>query len=73
MRVRRASRFFVDFFYLNYLPNAHLQKGELIIKNPTAIALGMGEKYKKIRVSHLISKNKKVLIHRKFSEEKIVN
>jgi len=31
-----------------------LQKGELIIKNPTAIALGMGKKYKKIRVSHLI-------------------
>ena len=31
-----------------------LQKGELIIKNPTAITLGMGKKYKKIRVSHLI-------------------
>jgi hypothetical protein len=31
-----------------------LQKGELIIKNPTAIALGMGKKYKKIKVSHLI-------------------
>lgn len=33
---------------------AGLQKGELIIKNPTAIALGMGKKYKKIRVEHLI-------------------
>jgi energy-coupling factor transporter ATP-binding protein EcfA2 len=31
-----------------------LQKGELIIKNPTAITLGMGKKYKKIKVSHLI-------------------
>jgi len=31
-----------------------LQKGELIIKNPIAIALGMGKRYKKIRVSHLI-------------------
>ena len=31
-----------------------LQKGELIIKNPIAVALGMGKKYKKIRVSHLI-------------------
>lgn len=31
-----------------------LQKGELIIKNPTAIVLGMGKKYKKIRVRHLI-------------------
>lgn len=33
---------------------AGLQKGELIIKNPTAIALGMGKKYKKIKVGHLI-------------------
>ena len=33
---------------------ASLQIGELIIKNPTAIALGMGEKYIKIKVSHLI-------------------
>lgn len=33
---------------------AGLQKGELIIKNPTAITLGMGKKYKKIKVSHLI-------------------
>jgi energy-coupling factor transporter ATP-binding protein EcfA2 len=31
-----------------------LQKGELIIKNPTAITLGMGKKFKKIKVSHLI-------------------
>ena len=31
-----------------------LKKGELIIKNPTAIALGMGKKFKKIKVSHLI-------------------
>jgi|LSQX01.1.fsa_nt_gb hypothetical protein len=33
---------------------ASLQKGELIIKNPTAITLGMGKKYKKIKVRHLI-------------------
>lgn len=33
---------------------AGLQKGELIIKNPTAMALGIGKKYKKIKVSHLI-------------------
>lgn len=33
---------------------AGLQKGELIIKNPMAITLGMGKKYKKIKVSHLI-------------------
>ncbi len=31
-----------------------LQKGELIIKNASAITLGLGKKYKKIRVSHLI-------------------
>lgn len=31
-----------------------LQKGELIIKNPIAIALGMGKRYKKIKVNHLI-------------------
>lgn len=31
-----------------------LKKGELIIKNPTAITLGMGKKYKKIKTSHLI-------------------
>lgn len=31
-----------------------LQKGEVIIKNPTAIELGMGKRYKKIKVSHLI-------------------
>jgi len=31
-----------------------LQKGELIIKNPTALVLGMGKKYKKIKVRHLI-------------------
>lgn len=31
-----------------------LQLGELIIKNPTAIALKMGKKFKKIKVSHLI-------------------
>ncbi|WP_295669939.1 DUF87 domain-containing protein, partial [uncultured Mucilaginibacter sp.] len=31
-----------------------LQKGELIIKNPTAITLGMGKRYKKIKVRHLI-------------------
>lgn len=33
---------------------AGLKKGELIIKNPTAITLGMGKKYKKIMVRHLI-------------------
>ncbi len=33
---------------------AGLQLGELIIKNPTALALGMGKKYKKIKVRHLI-------------------
>lgn len=33
---------------------AGLKKGELIIKNPTAIALGMGKKFKKIKVRHLI-------------------
>lgn len=31
-----------------------LEKGELIIKNPTAITLGMGKKFKKINVRHLI-------------------
>lgn len=31
-----------------------LQKGELIIKNVTASALGIGKKYKKIKVRHLI-------------------
>ncbi len=31
-----------------------LQKGELIIKNPTAISLGMGKKFKKIKINHLI-------------------
>jgi len=33
---------------------AGLQKGELIIKNPTANTLGIGKKYKKIKVRHLI-------------------
>jgi len=31
-----------------------LEKGELIIKNPTAFALGIGKKFKKIKVRHLI-------------------
>ncbi len=31
-----------------------LALGELIIKNPTAITLGMGKKFKKIKTSHLI-------------------
>ena len=31
-----------------------LTKGELLIKNATAAALGMGKKYKKIKVTHLI-------------------
>jgi hypothetical protein len=39
---------------------AGLQKGELIIKNPTAIALGMGKKYKKIRVSVILFNNESV-------------
>lgn len=33
---------------------AGLQKGELLIKNPTAIALGIGKKFKKIKARHLI-------------------
>lgn len=33
---------------------AGLQKGELIIKNSDAFLLGMGAKYKKIKVTHLI-------------------
>ncbi len=33
---------------------SNLQLGELIIKNPTAAALGMGKKFKKIKVSHVI-------------------
>jgi len=33
---------------------AGLQKGELIIKNSTAMTFGMGKKYKKIKVRHLI-------------------
>jgi hypothetical protein len=33
---------------------AGLQKGELIIKDHMAFALGMGNKYKKINVTHLI-------------------
>ena len=31
-----------------------LGKGEMLIKNPTAAALGMGKKFKKIRITHLI-------------------
>lgn len=31
-----------------------LKKGELILKNPMAISLGMGKKFKKIKVRHLI-------------------
>ena len=34
--------------------NAGLQKGELIIKNNEAIILGFGNKFKKIKVRHLI-------------------
>ena len=33
---------------------AALQKGELIIKDNTAAMLGIGNKWKKIKVSHLI-------------------
>jgi hypothetical protein len=31
-----------------------LALGELIIKNPTAVTLGIGKKYKKIQTTHLI-------------------
>lgn len=31
-----------------------LQKGELLLKNPDAIVLGIGKKWKKIKVTHLI-------------------
>lgn len=33
---------------------SNLGKGELIMRNPTAAALGMGKKFKKIKVIHLI-------------------
>ena len=33
---------------------AGLQKGELIINGQLAFALGMGKKYKKINVTHMI-------------------
>lgn len=33
---------------------SNLRKGEVILRNPTASLLGMGKKYKKIMVSHLI-------------------
>jgi hypothetical protein len=33
---------------------AGLGKGELLLKDPNAIALGIGRKWKKIRVRHLI-------------------
>lgn len=32
----------------------NLQKGEVLIKNPDAIELGLGKKWKKIKVTHLI-------------------
>ncbi len=38
----------------NRLPIAGLQKGELIINGQMAFALGIGSKYKKIDVTHLI-------------------
>lgn len=38
----------------NRLPIAGLQKGELIINGQLAFALGMGKKYKKINVTHMI-------------------
>ena len=31
-----------------------LQKGEMLIKNPNAAALGVGRRFKKIQVTHLI-------------------
>ena len=33
---------------------AGLQKGEILIKDTTAIALGMGKKFKKMKITHLI-------------------
>lgn len=33
---------------------SHLQKGELIMRNPMATILGMGDKFKKMKVRHLI-------------------
>jgi hypothetical protein len=33
---------------------AGLQKGEVLIKNTMAIELGMGKKFKKMKVTHLI-------------------
>lgn len=33
---------------------SNLRKGEVILRNPTASALGLGKKYKKIKVSHII-------------------
>ena len=33
---------------------AGLQKGELIIKNQDAYLLGIGQKYKKIKLTHLV-------------------
>lgn len=38
----------------NRLPIAGLQKGEPIIKGQLAFDLGMGKKYKKINVTHMI-------------------
>ena len=38
----------------NRLPIAGLQEGELIINGQLAFALGMGKKYKKINVIHMI-------------------
>ena len=43
-----------EHFELKEVTLSSLLDGELIIKNPTAIALGMGKKFKKIKVSHLI-------------------
>ena len=33
---------------------SNLQKGELIMRNPMAAILGMGDKFKKMKVRHLI-------------------
>ena len=32
----------------------NLRKGEVILKNTTAAQLGIGKKYKKIKITHLI-------------------
>ena len=45
---------FSDYSEMTEEPSPDLQKGELIIKDNTADILGIGKKWKKIKVSHLI-------------------